>query len=294
MPISENQLETWSHQGSVTQSSNTYQSVKNVLENSQSPYYLRSFGPFLQGSYGNNTNVYRDSDVDIVMRLNQTFHHDAETLPVTEYQEFERGYPNSANYHLHEFKRDVYQWLSEKYSNVGIGSKAIFIPGGGSRRDCDVLVCAKFRYYYRFNSIQDQHYAEGICFFKDGTRIVNFPKQHSRNCTDKHRQTHQWFKPTVRIYKNMRNHLIDSNLLAERVAPSYYIEGMLWNVPAAHFGTSFDDTFVSTFNYIVNADRAEFRCANDIHPLLQRNSLVSWDSDNCQTFLDALRELWQN
>ena len=32
--------------------------------------------PFLQGSYGNDTNVYADSDVDIVMKLDAIFFKD--------------------------------------------------------------------------------------------------------------------------------------------------------------------------------------------------------------------------
>jgi len=37
MPIPESQLETWSHQGSITQSSNTYNTIKSVLEDSATP-----------------------------------------------------------------------------------------------------------------------------------------------------------------------------------------------------------------------------------------------------------------
>ena len=58
MPIPESQLETWSHQGSITQSSNTYNTIKNVLEASTTPYAGKNFKVFLQGSYGNDTNIY--------------------------------------------------------------------------------------------------------------------------------------------------------------------------------------------------------------------------------------------
>jgi hypothetical protein len=39
------------------------------------------------------------------------------------------------------------------------------------------------------------------------------------------------FKQTVRIFKNMRHRLIDDRLLRDGAAPSYYIEGLLSNVP---------------------------------------------------------------
>lgn len=269
------------------QSRDTYATVKNTLEDNGTPY-LKSFESFLQGSYANDTNVYRDSDVDVVMRLDSIWYHDAPLLSNDQYQAFERAYPGNADYGLLEFKAQVAAWLKQKFNGVTVGSKAIFIPGSGARRDCDVLVCARFKYYYRFNSINDESYSEGICFFlKDGTRVVNFPKQHSENCTARHKETSGWFKPTVRIYKNMRNFLVNSNMLQDGIAPSYYIEGLLWNVPVDKFGKSYDDTFVETFNYLVNADRSTFKCANGIHPLLQENSHVSWSPANCQAYLDV-------
>src|SRR5258708_37454850 len=90
----------------------------------------------------------------------------------------------------------------------------------------------------------------------------------------------------------MRNYLVDANVVRDGLAPSYFIEGMLWNVPADKFGKSYDDTFVQTFNYVTSADRSTFKCANGIHPLLRANSHVSWPPANCQTFLDALRGFW--
>lgn len=296
MAIPETQLKTWSKQGSVTQSRDTYATVKKVLDDSGSPYYLKSFESFLQGSYANDTNVYRDSDVDIVMRLDATWYHDAPALPTDQYAAFERAYPGRASYGLSEFKAEVASWLKQKFGNgVRVGSKAIFIPGTGARRDCDVLPCARFKYYYRFTSEADQSYVEGICFFlKDGTRIVNFPKHHSENCTAKHKATNQWFKPIVRVYKNMRNYMIDNGTLLDGVAPSYFIEGLLWNVPSDKFGTSYDATFTNTFNYLVSTDRDGFRCANGIHFLLRDGSHVSWPPANCQTYLNALRDLWNN
>jgi hypothetical protein len=295
MSIPELQLDTWSHQGSITQSAATYATVKKTLDDSSSPFFLKSFESFLQGSYGNDTNVYRDSDVDVVMRLDSTWYHDAQLLPRDQYDAFQRAYPDAATYDLSAFKSDVASWLKQKFGSVTVGPKAIFIPGSAARRDCDVLVCARFKYYYYFGSLSAERYSGGICFFvSDGTRIVNFPSQHSDNCTTKHKATNQRFKPTVRIFKNMRNHLVDSKMLGDDIAPSYFIEGMLWNVPDDKFETTFTGTFVETFNHLVNADLSSFKCANGIHPLLQRNSPVSWSPENCQAYIDALRNLWNN
>ena len=43
MAIPQSQLETWSHQGSITQSSQTYNSIKGVLEANNPPYAGKNF-----------------------------------------------------------------------------------------------------------------------------------------------------------------------------------------------------------------------------------------------------------
>jgi len=67
MPIPESQLETWSKPGSVAQSRDTYATIKRALENTNATYASRNFEVFLQGSYGNDTNIFAESDVDVVM-----------------------------------------------------------------------------------------------------------------------------------------------------------------------------------------------------------------------------------
>jgi hypothetical protein len=69
MTIPETQLETWTHIGAAAQSAATYQTIKAVIESKDAPYATKQIDSFLQGSYGNDTNVYgADSDVDIVLR----------------------------------------------------------------------------------------------------------------------------------------------------------------------------------------------------------------------------------
>jgi hypothetical protein len=146
MPISDQQLETWSHQGSVTQSKATHEAIRAVLNSAESPYYLKSFDDFLQGSYANDTNIYADSDVDIVIRLTSTFYHNTDDLQPVEQAAYQRN-RIPADYELSDFKRDVAAWLRRHYVGVTVGDKAIFIPGSGDRRDADVLVSAEHRHY---------------------------------------------------------------------------------------------------------------------------------------------------
>src|SRR5713101_2378252 len=107
MAIPESQLDTWSHQGSITQSSTTYATVKRALEASDAKYAGKSYEVFLQGSYGNDTNIYAESDVDVVIRLDSTFHYDLKALTPVESAAFEAAYPGTAPYSYGAFKADV-------------------------------------------------------------------------------------------------------------------------------------------------------------------------------------------
>jgi tRNA nucleotidyltransferase (CCA-adding enzyme) len=90
MAIPESQLDTWSHQGSVTQSANTYATIKRALEAASANYTDRNFEVFLQGSYGNDTNVFAESDVDIVIHYDGAFYHNINQLPADQ-QSLERN-----------------------------------------------------------------------------------------------------------------------------------------------------------------------------------------------------------
>jgi hypothetical protein len=293
MSISETQLSTWSKQGPTGQFTATYETIRNVLNDSSSPYYPQNFSIFLQGSYKNDTNVYADSDVDVVIRLDSIFYPDLDVLSAEDKANY-NAQKGSASYSLADFKKSVVAWLVKQYGNkVDVGKKAITIKGNGSsRRDADVLVCAKLRRYHSFPSDGTPTYTDGVCFFlPDGTRVENFPELHSSNCTTKHQATSKWFKHTVRIFKNLRNTMTDIDIFPFGDAPSYFIEGMLYNVPVDRFGGSEQTNFIDVLEWLEGADRSKFLCANKMFYLL-RSSPVTWSADKCTKFLVACRTYW--
>ncbi|RED25782.1 hypothetical protein BJ123_13015 [Rhodopseudomonas thermotolerans] len=288
MAISEQQLDTWSKQGPTSQFTATYETLREVLNHHESPYFLKSFEIFLQGSYKNTTNVYGDSDVDVVIRLDSVFYTDLYFLNAEETARY-NSQRSPGNYSLDDFKASVLSWLVKKYGNdVKPGKKAIFIKGNGGRRDADVLVCAKLRRYYTFPAYGEPVYVDGICFFlPDGIRIENFPERHAENCTTKHQDTKQWFKHTVRIFKNLRNTMIEKRIIADGLAPSYFIEGMLYNVPNDRFGGSEQLNFKDVLEWLLAAKREDFSSANEQFKLLG-NGHVTWPTANCTAFLNAV------
>lgn len=296
MPIPESQLETWSHQGSITQSKDTYNTIKSVLEASTTPYAGKNFKVFLQGSYGNDTNIYAESDVDVVIRLDDCFQSDLAELTEVEKAAYKSAFLDATYTHV-DFKRDVVSVLTQQYgSAVTVGDKATAIGANGSRRKADVIVAIQFRRYSKFRSSNDSEYVEGICFWNGkGEQIANYPKQHSANLTTKHQNTSKWFKPLARVFKNMRSRMVDEGLIKAGVAPSYYIEGLLYNVPNEKLTSSYQDCVVNTLNwYVQEASKTDLVCANEQYYLLRDGSHVCWSQANCDAFVEAAVKLWND
>lgn len=296
MPIPEAQLETWSHQGSIAQSSGTYNAVKNVLQANPAPYAGKRFEVFLQGSYGNDTNIFAESDVDIVIQLNDCFYSDLEGLSEPEKNAYKSAFVD-ATYTLATFKQDVLSVLRAQYGGaVTEGAKAISIDANGTRRKADVLVACQFRRYFKFRSSADSSYAEGLCFFNSaGDRIANYPRYHSGNLTARHQASGKWLKPMARVLKNMRSRLVNDGLIASGVAPSYYLEGLLYNVPLDKLAGSYQDCVVNLLNWYRNeADKTNLECANEQYYLLRNNSHTCWNQPDCDAFIEAAVTLWNN
>jgi hypothetical protein len=129
VPIPQAQCETWANQGATTAAEATHTSIRHALTGATtSAVSGRSLEIFLQGSYRNVTNIYADSDVDVVVLLNETYTRDPSHLSGRE-QQFERHaferWP--ATYPWATFKQDVLTSLRRHYGYAQVveGNKAI-------------------------------------------------------------------------------------------------------------------------------------------------------------------------
>jgi hypothetical protein len=99
-------------------------------------------------------------------------------------------------------------------------------------------------------------------------------------------------KPTVRIFKNIRNKMAEKGIIKAGAAPSYFIEGMLYNVPAEHFRASRQTTVEGCWGWVNTSDHGSLMCANGIHPLSRENVSTSWPVQGHIDFLKGVRTLW--
>lgn len=294
MVISKAKLETWARQGAITTSKNTHESIRYALTSNNSKIKDKNVEIFLQGSYKNSTNIRGDSDVDVVVKLNNIFYKDLSLLNDYERSLYSRDF-SSANYSWYDFRQDVLETLIEYYGrwNIEEGNKSIKIEAGSNRLPADVVVCTQYRKYISYNGYYDNEYIEGINFFtlRQNRQVVNFPKQHYDNGVEKNRKTSGLFKPVTRIFKNMKSHLIDSGDIEKKIAPSYFIENLLYNVPDNKFTGPYQNTVFNILEWLGTVSVDDFICQNGVNKLFGETP-EQWNIRDASYFYKKLVDLW--
>jgi hypothetical protein len=297
MPIPQSQLETWSHQGSTGISSAAYGSIRSALLKASSPLSGRSVDISLQGSYANSTHIYANSDIDVVVLYENTFHYDMSALNQQQRSLHNQLFPD-ASYLWKNLRDDVFAALTAHYGSgsVTIGRKAIKVQTGHGRMTADVVPAVQFRRYATFVDQNTLSAHWGIVFFDSaGSQIVNYPKYHISRGEDKNSQvrTRGQYKATVRIFKNFRNHMVDNGLLADGVASSYNLECALHNVPDHLFIGNYSDTIPQIINHLLNTEFSGLMCQNGVEKLIGTGG-TQWPQNNFVAFIIAANKAWQN
>jgi hypothetical protein len=242
----------------------------------------------LQGSYKNYTNIFRESDVDVVVQLNS-----AQRCNLTHI--FERkGLVSPALPEWCSFMHDVYSALkrSPRVRQVTIGKKALKVVT--DRRRADVVVCIRYR-KYRLQGDGRFSFIEGMTFWVPQERrwVVNYPRLHSDNGAEKSKRTRERYKRTVRMFKNARTYLVEHGRIPADLAPSYFLECLLYNVPDRKFVSNLGDTFRKIIDWLLRARLSDFVCQNGQIPLFG-STPEQWSEDKARRLLKAMADLWKN
>lgn len=290
------QLNTWSHQGAITSSAAAYASVQHALTKSSSPLTNKTLKIFLQGSYGNDTNIYGDSDVDVVVLYEDTFHHDPSALSLEQRAVHAQIFP-AATYTWHNLRDDVLAALRAHYgtAKVTVGNKSIKVQTGNGRPS-DVIPAVQFRKYATFTDRSNLSAHWGIQFFDaSNSPVVNYPKYHIDRGVDKNSQARTGgnYKSVVRVFKNLRNWMVDNDVIAKGVAPSYFIECALHNVPDDLFKLSLERAVPAITDHLMQAQYGTLMCQNGVIKLIGTES-TQWSSDDFATFVISANSTWDN
>jgi hypothetical protein len=204
---------------------------------------------YTKGSYPNNTNVRRDSDVDVVVELRECHYYDYNSsVPA----------PAASPVAKYTGPWTPAKWRAEVNSAVvnAFGSKAVDTSGkiavnisavAGSRPSADVVPSFL---YYRYDDAARTISEQGSCVFPtSGAKVVNWPEQQLTKGRAKNVSTNQRYKNYVRALKNAENTLVSADRLEE--VPSYLMECLVFNVPDATLKTgSLDKGFQETLRWL--------------------------------------------
>lgn len=187
-----------------------------------------TYDTFLQGSYKNDTAIRDINDVDIVALRRTT----VSTVFSTE--------RTIVSITWEEIFRAIEQTLNESArfrGKVRRGDKCIKVEDTWK---ADVIPAVRIR-----PSSDDDPIA--VYSFREGKERQNWPRDHYANGVAKNKLTSSHYKPTVRMFKNWAsNHWPTTN-----IAPSFYVECLVSNVPDSEFVGDFAQCLLIVGTWIV-------------------------------------------
>ncbi|MGX8700591.1 nucleotidyltransferase domain-containing protein [Caproiciproducens sp.] len=231
MKYTEDTLSSWTSPLSQTEEQRVENTIRMIKDAVTSYDKLSdcTMEVFAQGSYANNTNVRQDSDVDICVMLTSTVfcnYVDGKT-------DEDYGY-TTGSITYNDYKSYIVEALKGKFGEdvVAVGNKSINIKSNSYHVNADVVPAFQYRDFKIINSIDPAKYVEGIKYFaKDGTEVINYPKDHINNGKQKNNNTNYEYKKLVRIMKHTRNDMVDDGKVNGDKITSFLIECLVWNVP---------------------------------------------------------------
>lgn len=187
---------------------------------------------FLQGSYRNTTGVADINDVDIV-----ALHKDVYSgifsgriwEPKVSWDSVFSGIQSRLEASPHYKGRTT---VGDKCITVNTNFKADVVPA--------VMI----------SDVESDPIA--ICSRRTYTERKNYPRVHYQNNVTKQSATASAYKPTVRMFKRWTRNWFHGT----KIAPSFYVECLIYNVPNYHFSLDPAVSYVAVADYIVkNFDR---------------------------------------
>ena len=279
MTVTEEQLRGWAQPPSKAQEErckNAEDMIRKAIQASDA-LKRRNITVFMQGSYANNTNTARTSDVDVGVLC-----HDSvfSTYPAGRSRE-EFGFV-PATYTYATFKNEVGEALTS-YFRGGIvtrGNKAFDIKANTYHVEADV---APFLEHHRY--ADSGSYIEGVELRPDkGGRVINWPEQHKSNGVSKNNATGRRFKRMVRVVKSI-------NDTTTNPVPGFLIECLMWNVPNSLFAhPTYEQTLRASLTHLYTSlgttAADEWGEVSELKYLFRANP---WSKEDAQA---AISEIW--
>jgi hypothetical protein len=242
---------------------------------------------YTKGSYPNNTNVRRDSDVDVAVELQDCLYYDyvpGVTAPASS------KHPYTGSWTPAKWRAEVTAALVNHFGAAGIrcGKIAINIKAvEGSRPSADVVPSFAYR---RYDDSARKIVHDGSCVFPSsgGTKVVNWPHQQLDNGREKNKKTGGRYKDYVRALKNAENTLAAKGKIND--LPSYFMECLGYNVPndvlkQGNLDDGFRVTLVSLWERLKDGSAWEMEEPNELKWLFKGEQ--KWTQDDAKSLVLA-------
>ena len=288
----EDLLLSWTKRASDTEEAQceaAERAIKRAIANSAECASL-NITVFAQGSWMANTNVKKDSDVDVNIRLNSTIYYNIPSG--TTASQYGLGPPLIT---FAEYKNILERALCSEFGSARRGDKAFFIQENTYRVHADAVPTWLYR-SYNSQPNEPTRTVEGVSLVTDsGTYIINYPLSALQNGIVKNARTGRRYKKAVRIMKRFRNHFRDKSLPGGN-APSFQIESLLYNLPDGVFSFS---TWTETIKQVIKSAYALLQDQYSVSTLVEVNEVKklfdgqssSWKASDAQTYLE---QCWKN
>lgn len=286
----ESVFSTWSQGPSNTEQQKAENAERQIRQAIADDPHIQSrdIKVFTQGSYRNRVNVREDSDVDICVLCFDTYFPE---YPDDNVKVLLEKTASVATYTYSTFKNELETSLVNRFGRSAVtrGKKSFDIKENTYRVEADV---AAFFEHRRYTSTS--RYLSGVEMIPDDyvpPRIRNWPEQHYDNGVSKNDRTNRRYKRVVRILKMLSNEMSDKGIGAAKVAPSFLVECLVWNVPDEMFERSTYWALVrAALAYLFNNTRKDDDCAEwgEVSELkyLFRGS-QPWSRQQAHDFIDA-------
>jgi predicted nucleotidyltransferase len=296
VPIPESQLLTWSRQGAITTSKQTHESIRSAL----AAFRWRAgvkYEVYLQGSYKNDTNIFSESDVDVLVEFTTAVRYGSTRLSEPEQARFNLRAQNSPRVSYWEFREMVCDALGSRFGSSSVresrSGKAFQVTT--PYRPADVVVCQTFKDYLTYPVVGFGYptCVQGVSLYAPTERrwIENFPRQHHLKGVAKNTRTAGRFKRSVRLFKNLRNDMVEHGRTSEDLVCSYFIECLLYNCNDSCFRASLRETVdrivMELVQAYVSGKWTAFRCLTEQLPLFGELP-EQWSVENAIQFWTAL------
>ena len=251
---------------------------------------------YLQGSYENETMVDEFAKLEIVVEFGQNAFGEIDKKPQLKVKSIwsdnslirKRIVAFKPNIHLQLIKKLMLESLIEETGNEGIynNSKSIFIPAYKKNKiPCEILPC-----YTLSTSEKD----ESVMIYDSyiNKYVVTFPKLHCENLKIKDKLTNGAFIEMVRVFRNIRDILVDNEIIDVSFAPTYFLECLLYNVPNELYKGKLSSVLLKILNYFMNCNLNKFVCAHERFKMFGNNS-DAWTIYKARSFINLMTQIWE-